>query len=189
MYCRYCGSKLKENATFCGECGEKILNTKTSNNFSENMKQKVSEIDKKIEEKLPNNLKKNRNVIYIVIGVIVVLFIILLLTRGYSQNIQIVRSWQNTVLADENVTFGEAMDYALVNEKWKDTIYEGEKAVILTGTYRENGVRMKAIFYVNRENRGSMFAYYEEDGNKRSSADIAFRVSEYAEETREYLHR
>ena len=48
---------------------------------------------------------------------------------------------------------------------------------------------MKAIFYVNRENRASMFAYYEEDGNKRSSADIAFRVSEYAEETREYLHR
>ena len=30
---------------------------------------------------------------------------------------------------------------------------------------------------------------YEEDGNKHYSADIAFRVSEYAEETREYLHR
>lgn len=189
MYCRYCGSKLKENATFCGECGKKISNSKISNNFSEKAKHKVSEIDKKIEKKLPNNLKENRKIIYIVAGVIVILFIILLLTRGYSQNIQIVRSWQNAVLADENVTFGEAMDYALANEKWKDTIFEGEKAVMLTGTYRKNGVNMKAIFYVNRENRASMFAYYEEDGNKRSSADIAFRVSEYAEETREYLHR
>ena len=189
MYCRYCGSKLKENATFCGECGKKISNSKISDNFSEKAKHKVSEIDKKIEEKLPNNLKENRKIIYIVAGVIVILFIILLLTRGYSQNIQIVRSWQNAVLADENVTFGEAMDYALANEKWKDTIFEGEKAVMLTGTYRKNGVNMKAIFYVNRENRASMFAYYEEDGNKHSSADIAFRVSEYAEETREYLHR
>lgn len=24
MYCRNCGSKLKENAKFCGECGWKI---------------------------------------------------------------------------------------------------------------------------------------------------------------------
>ena len=100
MYCRYCGSKLKENATFCGECGKKISNSKISNNFSEKAKHKVSEIDKKIEEKLPNNLKENRKIIYIVAGVIVILFIILLLTRGYSQNIQIVLAWHNAVLAD-----------------------------------------------------------------------------------------
>lgn len=107
-----------------------------------------------------------------------------LLTRGYSKNIQIVRSWQNAILADNNVTFGEAMDYALKNEKWRDTVYEGEPAVQLTGTYRKNGVNMRAVFYVNKEDRVTMFAYYEENGTKRSSTDIAFRVSEYADQVK-----
>lgn len=184
MYCIKCGSKIKENAKFCENCGANISGEKKVNNFLDNVKKTLSKADKKIEEKLPDNLKKNRNIIYIVIGVIVVLFIILLLTRGYSQNIQIVRSWQNAILADNNVTFGEAMDYALEHEKWSDTVYDGEPAVQLTGTYRKNGVDMKAIFYVNKDDHVTMFAYYEEDGNKRSSSDIAFRVSEYADKVK-----
>ena len=184
MFCIKCGSKLKENAKFCENCGAKISGEKVENNFPDNIKKTLSKVDKKIEEKLPDNLKKKKKVIYIGTCAIIMLFILFFLTRGYSQNIQIVRSWQNSILADNDVTFGEAMDYALEHEKWIDTVYDGEPAVQLTGTYRKNGVDMKAIFYVNKEDHVTMFAYYEEDGNKRSSSDVAFRVSEYADQVK-----
>lgn len=184
MYCTECGNKLSENAKFCEKCGSKISNDKMVDNFIDNIKRTLFKVDKKIEEKLPDNLKKRKMVIYIGVFVIIIVLALFLLTRGYSQNIQIVRSWQNTILADNNVTFGEAMDYALDHEKWSDTLYDGVPAVQLTGTYRKNGVDMKAIFYVSKENHATMFAYYEEDGNKRSSSDIAFRVSEYADQVK-----
>lgn len=184
MYCIKCGSKLKENAKFCENCGASVTGDKKVNDFPKKFKKTFTKVDKKIEEKLPDNLKEKKKIIYISTCVIVMVLALFLLTRGYSKNIQIVRSWQNAILADNNVTFGEAMDYALKNEKWRDTVYEGEPAVQLTGTYRKNGVNMRAVFYVNKEDRVTMFAYYEENGTKRSSTDIAFRVSEYADQVK-----
>lgn len=67
MYCRNCGSKLKENAKFCGECGWKIE------------EEEKSEVVSDIEQ--PQNKKRW----YLFIGALVFIFI-LVITGFYYEN-------------------------------------------------------------------------------------------------------
>ena len=191
MYCNKCGKKLKENSKFCEECGAAIPNKNKSN-----VKKTLSNIDKKVEEKLPNNLKKNKNLLYIGVIVVVVIVGLFIFTGnggssvfGYSENVKKVRAWKSILLEHEGVTLGETMDYALSNAKWSDTTYEGKKAVMLTGVYKDRNVSMKAIFYPDYDETDEFYAYYEEDGDSRTSADVAFRAAEYASDAAESLGR
>lgn len=132
---------------------------------------------------------KNQKAIIGVIVAVVVGVIVFFMTRGYSKNVQEVRSWQNAILRDKNVTLGEVMDYALKDSSWTDTKYNGEDAVQLTGTFKKDNKSLKVIFYVDREKHRDMYAYYEKDGVKGTSANIAFDATNYANETAKALGR
>ena len=54
MFCRKCGSKLKENARFCSKCGVSI-------DDSIEEKQQVIEIIEEKEEKVDSKAKKKRH--------------------------------------------------------------------------------------------------------------------------------
>ena len=132
-------------------------------------------------------MKKEVKIIIAVIAVIAILYI--LFGRGYSKNVQKVRSWQNMILADYKVNLGEVMDYALKGSKWKDIKYEGEKAVELTGTFKKDNKKLKVIFYVDEDKHTDMYAYYEKDGVKGLAPDIAFDATNYAKEASKALGR
>ena len=45
MYCRNCGTKLKDNANFCTNCGEKVKKIPENNELEKNKKVKsVAEV-------------------------------------------------------------------------------------------------------------------------------------------------
>lgn len=166
MYCEKCGSELKKGAKFCGSCGTEV----------------------KMEKKSVNGTKGNKTLFYIIGGALIVILLVVLLNSGYSDNVKLVRSWQNAFLDDYHVNFGEVIDYSFKNVKWKDTKYEGEDAVLLTGTEKETGDKIRAILYVNNDH-GTMFAYYEVNGEEEYALNLPFLVTEYAEETAEHLGR
>ena len=168
MYCENCGKKLEKGEAFCGNCGTKVSNVKP--------------------KKTVNDLMKNyRNLVYL--GIVVVIVVLaFVFFGGQSEEVKLVKSWQNVFLEDENVTFGEVVDYAMTNVKWKDVTYEGKKAVRLSGVDKETGTKIVAILDPDKD-ADTIFLYYEEDGEEEYALDMAFYVTEYAEETAEHLGR
>ena len=77
----------------------------------------------------------------------------------------------------------------LVGERWQDIVYQGSPAVLVTGRMREDGDQVKMIFYADWHNHDSIFAYYEVNGNQRTALDIAFELTEYADDASEALGR
>ena len=168
MYCENCGKKLEKGEAFCGNCGARVSDVKP--------KKAVNDL-----------MKNNRNLIYV--GIVVVAVVLaFVFFGGQSEEVNLVKSWQNAFLEDENVTFGEVVDYAMTNVKWKDVTYEGKKAVRLSGTDKETGTKIVAIFDPDVE-ADTIFLYYEEDGEAENALEMAFYVTEYADETAEYLGR
>ncbi len=168
MYCENCGKKLEKGEAFCGNCGARVSDVKP--------KKAVNDL-----------MKNNRNLIYV--GIVVVAVVLaFVFFGGQSEEVNLVKSWQNAFLEDENVTFGEVVDYAMTNVKWKDVTYEGKKAVRLSGTDKETGTKIVAIFDPDVE-ADTIFLYYEEDGEEENALEMAFYVTEYADETAEYLGR
>lgn len=180
MYCPECGRKLDEESKFCPECGHKLADGKVL----DTVKEKAVHFEEKISERLPENLRKNKKRTYAIFGgvlLVVVIFAIWFFNRGYSQNILFVRGMQNGFLEEDHLTFGQVMDYALVNEKWKDTVYEGKPAVMLTGTYMDNGDSMVAIIYVgNYESWSESIPYYRRGSNELDGLHLASDATEYA---------
>ena len=158
MYCENCGKKLEKGEAFCGNCGTKVSNVKP--------KKTVNDL-----------MKNNRNLVYL--GIVVVIVVLaFVFFGGQSEEVKLVKSWQNVFLEDENVTFGEVVDYAMTNVKWKD----------VTGVDKETGTKIVAILDPDKD-ADTIFLYYEEDGEEEYALDMAFYVTEYAEETAEHLGR
>ena len=110
MYCENCGKKLEKGEVFCENCGTKVSS---------------------VDAKKSDLMKNNRNLIYV--GLVVVAIVLaFVFFGGQSEEVKLIKSWQNAFLEDENVTFGEVVDYAMTNVKWKDVTYEGKKAVRLS---------------------------------------------------------
>lgn len=135
-------------------------------------------------------MKKETKIIAIIAIIVVIIALFFILSGGgYSKNVQKIRAWQNAFLADDKVTFGEVMDYALINSRWKDIKYEGEDAVELTGTFKKDNKKIRAVFYVDNKQHSDMFAYYEINGSVVTALDLAFDATDYASETAKALGR
>lgn len=132
---------------------------------------------------------KTHTTICIIAVIAIVGVIIFVSNKGYSKNVQEVRSWQNAILRDKNVTLGEVMDFALYNSNWSDVQYNGEDAVQLTGIFKDSNKTLRAVFYVNRKNGLDVYAYYEKDGVKGTPFNIAFEASNYADAASKALGR
>ncbi len=166
MYCENCGKKLEKGEVFCENCGTKVSS---------------------VDAKKSDLMKNNRNLIYV--GLVVVAIVLaFVFFGGQSEEVKLIKSWQNAFLEDENVTFGEVVDYAMTNVKWKDVTYEGKKAVRLSGVDKETGTKIVAIFDPDVE-ADTIFLYYEENGEEENALEMAFYVTEYADEAAEYFGR
>ncbi|MBQ8131247.1 MAG: zinc-ribbon domain-containing protein [Bacilli bacterium] len=185
MFCPECGKKAKDGQKFCNECGAKLQSSNT-----EQWKEKAIEIEKKVSSKMPESWQKDKKKTYTIIGVVVLLLILFIHHKtSYSANVISVRSWQNAFLQEEKVTLGEVCDQIVSNAKWSDTTYEGEPAVQLTGYLTTKKANIVVIFYVNTNKNGTSFAYYSENGNKRTPQDFAFVLTENANSTAKALGR
>lgn len=166
MYCETCGKKLEKGEAFCENCGTKVSS---------------------VDAKKSDLMKNNRNLIYV--GLVVVAVVLaFVFFGGQSEEVKLIKSWQNAFLEDENVTFGEVVDYAMTNVKWKDVTYEGKKAVRLSGVDKETETKIVAIFDPDVE-ADTIFLYYEENGEEENALEMAFYVTEYADEAAEYFGR
>ena len=137
MYCRNCGSKLKENAKFCGECGWKIE--------EEEKLEVVSDIEQ------PQNKKRW----YLFIGALVFIFILVITgifitkirkthikdrlqqeiseqepSTDLSKQVQSVNERSNEVDSDANENFQEEKENShekVENQEEKGNSYENDK--------------------------------------------------------------
>ena len=94
MYCKYCGSKITKDSSFCNKCGKKVLN------------EKENKITKPIKK---NNNNKNKNIITIIVFVLFILVIIAGVIAGNKQKQE--REYKENVEKQIEDFYGKAFGF------------------------------------------------------------------------------
>lgn len=111
MYCPKCGNEIREDNTFCSNCGLKLENSK-----EDNSRQVPPEIPKGVEPKKKSNGAKVG--ILIAVVAIVIIFAVLFFPKNGSNNqyVQMVKGGHPYDYP--NVTYEEAFESFFSKPKW-----------------------------------------------------------------------
>lgn len=156
MYCKNCGEKLEEKAKFCAKCGNKC----NENNLVNNTLEKVKKLDKKV-----------------LLGIVITLIVIVLLMSGifgkkYTKNMETFRdssSWMYLYTHKDGSTYkyGELLDIALKNSKWKEV----DGTITITG---KDSKTKDSIEIVVKVQNGDMDFVSFKKGNKETKSFTSF---------------
>lgn len=115
MFCHFCGKKIKDGASFCPHCGNKVIETQL-----EPLNEKIKTDSEISTTKTPNPKKKRRKPF---IFILIVILFCTGLFLGYKYLIKL-----NIQINKENLRYDEAQNYYYLADEF--TLFDGT----LTGT-------------------------------------------------------
>lgn len=160
MFCPKCGTKSLDGATFCQECGAKLIVNDAEQQVAASTPARQTQLQTRhVSLDMPK--KKKFNKLPIIIGAVALVFVAVIAINWNGKNDYeaTVRAHQPFISQGTSLTYGEVLDKYIVSPIWKVNEFGNEASVDINGTAKGTEYKLMITITVTSDSNDTDSAF------------------------------